>query len=131
MRLQAEPPTGMSQHAGHGVRRIQAGAGLKEKVRGRQLLVRSKVLALIHHLDFIHAGEPQLPTLLGRTRHPVNAPRQRLSSVRLNADILPYPMKCVQQRIVYPQRRLPAGQDQNGHFRLQPEKRMNTAGVPV
>lgn len=148
----------MLHHTIHRFDRIAARARLKKEMPGGQLLINSNILPLIHHLHFIHTRNFQLCPLLGRAGHPIYIIRQRTSTVCFNADILSRLMQTIHKFTVNPKEGSPpvsitvaAGYlltsvtisssdismpssccvSQKGHFRLQPEKRIKTAGVPV
>ena len=158
VRLQAQPPFRMLHHASHSFRSIAARTGLQEKVSGRKRFIYGNILSFVHYLHLIHTGNAQFCTLLGRASHPVYIIRQEMRTVRFDTDILPHPVQAVHKFTVNPERRLSARQyhrhrrifptsakisssdintpssccvSQKEHFRLQPEKRTKTAGVPV
>lgn len=142
----------------HCFRSITTRTGLQKEIFSRKQFIDSNVLTFINDLHLIHAGNSQLRSLLGRTRHPINI---------LGNGFVPFvsiqtyfPAWCKQsikissiQREGSPPVRITvtAGYfrdfgnnfsidistpsscrvSQKEHFRLQPEKRIKTAGVPV
>ena len=158
MCLQTKSPLRMLHHAIHRFGRIAARARLKKEMPGGQLLINSNILPFIHHLHFIHTRNFQLYPLLGRAGHPIYIIRQRTGTVCFNADILSRLVQTsTNSRSIQREGSPPvsitvaAGYlltsvtisssdismpssccvSQKRHFRLQPEKRIKTAGVPV
>ena len=86
VRLQAEVPLGVVEDVLYHLFCIQAGTGLEEMPGCFQTGVFRQVLSCIDHFDLIYMCQPQGKPFRG-TGHPVDAFRQRVCPVSLDANI--------------------------------------------
>ena len=79
--------------------------------------INAYILSFVDHFHLIHPGNGQPGALLWRTSHPVDRCRQRACPVGFDTNILACFVQTVDQRVVYPERRFSAGED-NGCSRI-------------
>ena len=93
----------------------------KNKAGGKMFsgksFINAYILSFVDHFHLIHPGNGQPGALLWRTSHPVDRCRQRACPVGFDTNILACFVQTVDQRVVYPERRFSAGED-NGCSRI-------------
>ena len=144
MRLEAEAPMRMRQYIFYDLRCILTGTGLKKIVFGWQCPERLDLLSGKNKLYLIYAVQLQRSPFR-RTSYPINSIRNGMRPIGFYTDIFPDCMKTPDQILINPEGRLSSGSissslihvplsccvSQKSHFKLHPEKRINSAGVPV